>query len=258
MQRQAVGDFTMIVKLVVIGGKKAGMEIPISTPTFLIGRGEGCHIRPQCKFVNAVHCQISVDKDKKSVAIEDCSGGVGTFVNGEKIKWRYTLKNGDRIKVGTLELEVRLDTKKEVEKKQPAPKSKTFVASNIAAVDDDDKDIAQWLNEGPTSAPPVAAIPAVSAVSMSSPPVVCEEPVRKAARSLNLDTGDMLLLALLPLLSIAVLSMLFPIDDGWQFNIVKTAIINPWDSFCLSCRRVWQRPVWPWWMPVLMIMILVS
>ena len=32
----------------------------------------------------------------------------GTFVNGEKVEQRRELNNGDRIKIGTLELEVRL------------------------------------------------------------------------------------------------------------------------------------------------------
>jgi pSer/pThr/pTyr-binding forkhead associated (FHA) protein len=98
----------MNVKLVVIGGKKDGLEIPVATPTFLIGRDRSCHLRPESKFINLIHCQLSLDNDTNSVAIVDCSGAVGTFVNGERIKWQHTLNNGDRIRIDALEFEVRI------------------------------------------------------------------------------------------------------------------------------------------------------
>jgi hypothetical protein len=39
------------LKLIVIVGKKAGMEIPIHVPKCFIGRGDDCHIRPQSQLV---------------------------------------------------------------------------------------------------------------------------------------------------------------------------------------------------------------
>ena len=96
----------MEFKLVVIGGKKAGMEIPISMRQCVIGRGDDCHIRPQSPLVSRRHCVISVSHS--SAAIEDCGSANGTLVNGEKVHHQRELENNDRIRVGTLELEVRL------------------------------------------------------------------------------------------------------------------------------------------------------
>ena len=97
----------MKVKLVVVGGKKAGMEIPISTPKFRIGRGDHCHIRPQNNLIGELHCLISVDGN--SVTLEDCGGAIGTFVNGKKVQQRCGLQNNDRIKIGVLELDSPVD-----------------------------------------------------------------------------------------------------------------------------------------------------
>ena len=96
----------MKLKLVVIGGKKAGMEIPILMPKCVIGRGDDCHIRPQSQLVSRRHCVISTDNG--SATIEDCGSANGTLVNREKVQRRRELKNTDRITIGTLELEVQL------------------------------------------------------------------------------------------------------------------------------------------------------
>lgn len=147
----------MKATLVVIGGKKAGMEIPISTPRFLIGRGDDCHIRPHSNMISRLHCVISVDK--ASVAIEDGAGAVGTFVNGEKIKWRHDLKHGDRITIGPLEFEVWLAADEAVAsaKKQSVPNAQA-VARAVAAANDGDADILNRVarEQGAVSAPPTA------------------------------------------------------------------------------------------------------
>lgn len=106
----------MRLKLVVIGGKRAGMEIPISMPKCAIGRGEDCQIRLQSQCVSRTHCVISLDNGL--VAIEDCDSANGTLVNGESIRQRRGLENGDRITIGTLELEVRLAGDEAKEQKQ--------------------------------------------------------------------------------------------------------------------------------------------
>ncbi len=98
----------MRLKLVVIGGKKEGMEIPISMPKYIIGRGDDCHLRPQSQLVSRKHCIISADNGV--ACIEDCDSANGTLVNGKDIRGRHELKNSDHIKIGPLELEVRLTT----------------------------------------------------------------------------------------------------------------------------------------------------
>ena len=128
----------MDVKLVVVGGKQAGTEIPVPGPTFLIGRGETCQIRPQSKLVSRKHCMISIAEG--SVAIEDCGSTNGTFVNGQKLEQQRLLHNRDLIKIGMLEFKVHLG----VPGKEKGPEAHDVPA---AATKGEDLDISSWLEE---------------------------------------------------------------------------------------------------------------
>ena len=94
----------MEVKLIVVNGKQKGKEIPVAAPKFLIGRGEGCQLRPQNSLVSRKHCAILTEGN--SAAVEDLGSTNGTFVNDERIHGRHELKDGDTIKVGVLDVEV--------------------------------------------------------------------------------------------------------------------------------------------------------
>jgi len=96
----------MKLKLILISGKNAGREIPISRSRVLIGQAEGCHIRLQDNRVSNWHCVLSVDGGLPF--IEDCRSTTGTFVNGKRIENQQALKDGDRIAIGRLVVEVRL------------------------------------------------------------------------------------------------------------------------------------------------------
>jgi hypothetical protein len=106
MQEPAGFIATMKLKLILISGKNAGREIPISRSRVLIGQAEGCHIRLQDNRVSNWHCVLSVDGGLPF--IEDCRSTTGTFVNGKRIENQQALKDGDRIAVGRLVVEVRL------------------------------------------------------------------------------------------------------------------------------------------------------
>ena len=96
----------MKLTLVVIGGKQAGMEIPIAKQRILIGRSAQCQMRLGDGMVSGEHCVLL--RDNGYFAIEDCGSATGTFVNGEYIQERRWLSHGDRIRIGALVLEVRL------------------------------------------------------------------------------------------------------------------------------------------------------
>lgn len=128
----------MDVKLVVVGGKQAGMEIPIPGPTFLIGRGETCQIRPQSRLVSRKHCMISVAEG--SVAIEDCGSTNGTYVNGQKLEKQRLLSNRDLVKIGTLEFKVHLGTPGKEKLPEPHDVPTTTAKG-------EDLDISSWLEE---------------------------------------------------------------------------------------------------------------
>lgn len=135
----------MELKLIVVGGKHAGMEIPIAGPKFLIGRGDNCHLHAQSKSISRKHCMITVDDG--TVAIEDVGSTNGTIVNGEKISHRHELKNGDRITIGVLEFDVRLIVSTESKKKPKVHSVQEAAARTVAATPkaDDDLDISGWL-----------------------------------------------------------------------------------------------------------------
>jgi len=137
----------MEVKLIVIGGKQEGMEIPVQGPEFLIGRGEECRLRPQSTLVSRKHCAILVDKD--SAVLVDFGSINGTYVNGERVQERHELKNGDRIKIGMIELDVRTAVSLVGKKKPKVNNVQEAAARTVAAaaMPDDDLDISNWLKE---------------------------------------------------------------------------------------------------------------
>ena len=92
------------VELKVVGGKQHNQIIPINEARFLIGRGEDCQLRPDNELVSRHHCVFSVDEF--SVRIRDLGSTNGTIVNGEQVHGHVSLNHGDRVTVGTLELEV--------------------------------------------------------------------------------------------------------------------------------------------------------
>jgi signal transduction histidine kinase len=96
----------MEVKLVKVGGRHAGQEIPVPTHEFVIGRGQECQLQSQNKSVSRRHCAIIVDRHAAS--IEDFDSTNGTFVNGERVDKRHELSDGDRLRIGTLELDIQL------------------------------------------------------------------------------------------------------------------------------------------------------
>ncbi len=136
----------MDVKLVVVGGKQAGTVIAVAGPEFLIGRGAECRLQPRSSLVSRKHCSIVVEGE--TVAIKDFGSTNGTLVNGERVQQRRELNNGDHIKIGLLELEVRLVASAGAKKSGVAPVRDAAARSKTSgAVGDDDLDISQWLDD---------------------------------------------------------------------------------------------------------------
>jgi len=66
---------------------------------YIIGRGEGCHIRFDYPDVSDRHAILTVRGDK--VAIEDLHSVNGTYVNGEPIDGRFMLDGGHIVQIGS-------------------------------------------------------------------------------------------------------------------------------------------------------------
>ncbi len=127
----------MKVQLVVIQGKPEGKTIPLVGPKFKIGRGEGCHLRPNSDQVSREHAEFEVGPE--SVTVRDLGSRNGTDVNGKPLAkdQRCTLKNGDLVKVGSLTFAVAIEGAIAAKPAGPARKSSIDDASH--------DDIDAWL-----------------------------------------------------------------------------------------------------------------
>lgn len=148
----------MEVKLIVIGGKNQGREIPVTEPEFLIGRSEGCHLRPASDRVSRRHCAIRLHEGR--VMVVDFNSTNHTFVNDEQVTTERELKNGDRLKIGVLEFEVQLAVSvggKIKPKVHTIQEAAARTVQNTAAKEDE-IDITRWLEDGETETDEQASI----------------------------------------------------------------------------------------------------
>ena len=91
-------------ELKILGGKHQGKAIPLTTKKFLVGREQDCHLRPNSDLVSRHHCVFSIDD--YAVRLRDLGSTNGTRVNGKPLHGEVTLKAGDQIGIGKLELEL--------------------------------------------------------------------------------------------------------------------------------------------------------
>src|SRR4051794_776871 len=87
-----------------ISGKYQGGEFPLGdAKEIIVGRSSDLDMVLVEDMVSRRHARIACDAQQ--IVIEDLGSTNGTFVNGEKIK-RSTLKEGDRVLIGTSILKV--------------------------------------------------------------------------------------------------------------------------------------------------------
>jgi len=110
----------MKLSLVVLAaGTQEGKTLEIKVPQFLIGRDPQCHLRPSSPMISKRHCALIV-KDGK-VYLKDFGSTNGSFVNEQPVKNAVQLKNGDKLKIGPLHFEVRLEVGSATDQPTPAP-----------------------------------------------------------------------------------------------------------------------------------------
>jgi hypothetical protein len=92
----------MKVQLVVVQGKPEGKVIPLAGPTFKIGRGESCHLRPNSERISREHAEFQLGTD--SLSVRDLGSRNGTLVNGKAVPLGTVCKLNDRdlVQVGPL------------------------------------------------------------------------------------------------------------------------------------------------------------
>ncbi len=185
----------MEVKLIVTQGKQAGQEVPVSGRKFFIGRAEDCHLRPHSDLISRHHCVILVED--AFVAVRDFGSKNGTYVNGKKIASEVELKPGDRLKVGQLEFEVRMDVAvggKRLPKVHSVQEAaiRTAEPPRAKKAVKDDADVSDWLSdEEPSPLNDTASLDPTQTVGISgatskgpaaeksAPPPAAEEPMEE-------------------------------------------------------------------------------
>ncbi len=138
----------MDVKLIVVGGKNAGREIPVVGSEFWIGRGEDCQLRPASDRISRHHCAIVIEPGR--VLARDKGSTNGTQVNGEKLVGERELKNDDVLKIGgVIEFKVQLTVTLAGTKKPKVQSIQEAVARTAQKKSSNaEDDIASWLEDG--------------------------------------------------------------------------------------------------------------
>ena len=178
----------MRVQLVVKNpGKQQGMAIPISVRQFLIGREEGCQLRPASELISKRHCAILIDA--QGIFVEDFKSTNGTRINGTAIQGRVPVKHGDTLSVGTLDFELQvLATAATAQPKPASAPAGAAKPGNIAGptpIPSTSK-IVQAM-AGQVGAAPAQAKPAAPAPSEQKPAAPAPVPTPKSAEPSAVD-----------------------------------------------------------------------
>jgi hypothetical protein len=122
------------LQLVVVKGKPDGYVIPIPGPSFRIGRGETCHLRPSSTLVSREHAVLTVEEGL--VRVRDLGSDGGTFVNGKRLTpGSHLLKDQDLLQIGPLTFAIVIRGRTAV-----PPSSKPDTIDDV-----DSYDIESWL-----------------------------------------------------------------------------------------------------------------
>jgi pSer/pThr/pTyr-binding forkhead associated (FHA) protein len=138
----------MDLKLKVLEGRSAGQDIPVRGKKFFIGRAEDCHLRPGSDLISRHHCVLLVEDGY--VGVRDFGSKNGTYINDERVVGERELKAGDRLNVGPLRFEVRIDHGLAAKKRPPVVDIKEAASRAAQDASKDQLDVDNWLNDEPT------------------------------------------------------------------------------------------------------------
>jgi pSer/pThr/pTyr-binding forkhead associated (FHA) protein len=129
---------------VITSGKSEGQVIPVNLAQFVIGRDSQCNLRPASPVISKRHCAVLIRGEK--AFLRDFDSTNGTFVNDQPVKNELEIHDKDRIKVGPLQFEVRIEAKPTVNRPTPPPPTKKPAEPAASAADtNDDDSIANML-----------------------------------------------------------------------------------------------------------------
>jgi pSer/pThr/pTyr-binding forkhead associated (FHA) protein len=128
------------MQVVLVTFKPSGKQIniPMTSATLTIGRGDECAVRVPAASVSRTHCELSVDGER--VRVQDMGSSNGTYVNGDRVKEVF-LGPGDMLTVGRVNFRLQIDGEPaEIEPFQPIGADEEDAAANASAplVSDDE------------------------------------------------------------------------------------------------------------------------
>src|SRR5947209_18006865 len=134
----------MKLSLVVLTpGKSEGQVIPVNLAQFVIGRDPQCNLRPASPLISKRHCALIIRGER--AFIRDFDSTNGTSLNDQPVKDEVELNSKDRLKVGPLLFEVRLESKATVSRPTPPPPTKRPAQPPRKSESADDDSIADML-----------------------------------------------------------------------------------------------------------------
>jgi pSer/pThr/pTyr-binding forkhead associated (FHA) protein len=184
----------MKISLVVAQGVHAGKVIPVTSADFVIGRDPQCQLRPASPAVSKQHCAVSARDGK--VYLRDCGSTNGTFLNDEQIAGEREVKTGDRLRVGPLEFDLRIEVGSPSSKSSPAVKPAAVPATAGRAPAKPavkDHPAAAALATGPVPEGATMIMPpggAANTTIVDAGNTPSEDPDQLAAMLLGLDDGS--------------------------------------------------------------------
>lgn len=96
---------TALVKIEVSSGPLKGSKYEKWRGDLIVGRGQTCDILIPDDSISSAHARIAKESGSGRFFVEDMGSANGTFVNNTRIAGRHTLKNNDKIRIGTTVLE---------------------------------------------------------------------------------------------------------------------------------------------------------
>jgi predicted component of type VI protein secretion system len=88
-------------------GHRAGVEVKVRGPRFVIGNASDCSMCCRSDSVLPHHCEVLLEPDR--AVIRPLSDKAATFINGRPIEHEQDLQPGDVLRIGRLDFEVLID-----------------------------------------------------------------------------------------------------------------------------------------------------
>ncbi len=108
-------------------GHNQGKVLEIKLSQFVVGRDPHCHLRPSSLKISKRHCAV-LQRDNK-VFVRDLESINGTFVNDEQVNGELELHDGDRLRMGPLLFEVKIEVATSVNRPEVSRKPATQPAA---------------------------------------------------------------------------------------------------------------------------------